>query len=177
MAESKEVINAILKEDLFTAKKLIQKSLLEKLGNALEEKLVDFAPTVFNEAKHLSPKQKKIAAAAKPHDKITGEDFAELRKKRKTNEEIEVNEDVEVDEEMETIIESFEQELAQIIEEIEQETGESLTEEEIAEVANELLDTLSEDESMEETEEEDDDEGPEEEEAPAGNRTVGGVEY
>jgi hypothetical protein len=33
--------------------------------------------------KKLSPKQKKIAAAAKPKKKITGADFAALRKRRK----------------------------------------------------------------------------------------------
>jgi hypothetical protein len=32
----------------------------------------------------LSPKQKKIASAAEPKDKITGEDFAALRSKRVT---------------------------------------------------------------------------------------------
>ena len=33
--------------------------------------------------KKLSPKQKKIARAAKPYNKITGADFKMLRKKRK----------------------------------------------------------------------------------------------
>jgi hypothetical protein len=32
--------------------------------------------------KKLSPKQKKIASAAKPTDKITGEDFKALKKKK-----------------------------------------------------------------------------------------------
>lgn len=34
-------------------------------------------------AKSLSPKQKKIAMAAKPKDKITGADFKALKKKSK----------------------------------------------------------------------------------------------
>ena len=38
------------------------------------------APMEIDE-KELSPKQKKIAAAAPPEDKITGADFAALRKK------------------------------------------------------------------------------------------------
>jgi hypothetical protein len=33
-------------------------------------------------AKKLTPKQKKIASAAKPRKKITGADFAALRKKK-----------------------------------------------------------------------------------------------
>jgi len=33
--------------------------------------------------KKLSPKQKKIAKTAKPHDKITGEDFKALKAKKK----------------------------------------------------------------------------------------------
>jgi len=36
-----------------------------------------------NNMKKLSPKQKKIARAAHPYDKITGADFAVLRKKKK----------------------------------------------------------------------------------------------
>ena len=32
--------------------------------------------------KELSPKQKKLAKAAKPNDKITGEDFKALKKKK-----------------------------------------------------------------------------------------------
>ena len=35
--------------------------------------------------KALSPKQKKIAAAAPPEDKITGADFAALRKEKSSN--------------------------------------------------------------------------------------------
>jgi len=34
-------------------------------------------------AKKLSPKQKKIAGAANPKDKITGEDFKALKAKKK----------------------------------------------------------------------------------------------
>jgi len=34
--------------------------------------------------KKLSPKQKKIARAAKPFNKITGADFKALKKKRRT---------------------------------------------------------------------------------------------
>jgi len=34
-------------------------------------------------SKKLSPKQKKIAGAAKPHGKITGEDFKALKAKKK----------------------------------------------------------------------------------------------
>lgn len=34
-------------------------------------------------AKKMSPKQKKIASAAKPNDKITGADFKALKKKGK----------------------------------------------------------------------------------------------
>lgn len=37
----------------------------------------------MKDKKKLSPKQKKIASASAPHDKITGEDFKALKKKKK----------------------------------------------------------------------------------------------
>jgi hypothetical protein len=41
------------------------------------------APMELEEKKQLSPKQKKIASAAPPEDKITGADFSALRAAKK----------------------------------------------------------------------------------------------
>jgi len=141
---SKQLIESLANEDLFTAKKLIHEALTEKMGNALEEKLIDFAPTVFNEGK-LSPKQKKIAKLAGDEDKIDAPDFAALRMKKKH-----------VKEDVDEIQDAFEAELKSLVEEIEEETGEELTEEEIINIAEMLLDMINEDDTGEKAQEEDD---------------------
>ena len=141
---SKQLIESLANEDLFTAKKLIHEALTEKMGNALEEKLIDFAPTVFNEGK-LSPKQKKIAKLAGDEDEIDAPDFAALRKKKKH-----------VKEDVDEIQDAFEAELKSLVEEIEEETGEELTEEEIINIAEMLLDMINEDDTDEKAQEEDD---------------------
>lgn len=127
---SKQIVNALVTEDLFTAKKLINKSLMEKMNNALEEKLIDFAPSIFNESKHLSPKQKKIARMGGDPEKIDAEDFKKLRKLKESEE-------------------LFEAELRSLVEEIEAETGEPLSEEEVVDIANDLLDIMNDNHSDE----------------------------
>jgi hypothetical protein len=177
MSNSKDIFKALISEDLVNAKKFINNALLEKLGNSLEEKLVNFAPTVFNEEKgesekkeakkELSPNQMRIARMAGDKDKIDAEDFKELRRRKK-------NESVETDQELESIAEEFEQELASLIEEIEQELGEELTEDEIKELADDLLDALNE---QEETEDEEDEEDEEDTSVQKPMRNVGGDAY
>jgi hypothetical protein len=153
MSKSKEILTALLKEDLLEAKKLINDSLLEKLGNALEQKLVDFAPTVFeSEAASEGLKGKQHKLDANKNGKIDGEDF-KLLKKKKANEDVE-----ESDEDMNSLVEEFQSELASLVQEIQEETGQELTEEEIEELANEYLDALSEAKDEDEDEEDEDEE-------------------
>jgi hypothetical protein len=49
MSNSKQIIDALIQEDLYTAKKLISEDLVARMGNALENKLVYFGPTLFGE--------------------------------------------------------------------------------------------------------------------------------
>ena len=126
MSNSKESIDALIKEDLFTAKKLINEDLIARMGDALEDKLVDFGPTLFGEG--LQGNQKKIDA--NKNGKIDADDF-KLLKKRQTHEEVESEEDL--------IAENFEAELKSLVEEIEEETGEALSEEEIIDIAPRIL--------------------------------------
>lgn len=139
---TKQIVNALVTEDLYTAKKLINKSLMEKMSSTLEEKLINFAPTVFNESSHLSPKQKKIARMGGDPEKIDAEDFKKLRKLKESEE-------------------YFEAELRSLVEEIEAETGQPLSEEEVVEIAHDLLDIMntenSEDDVDDESDEFDDD--------------------
>jgi TATA-binding protein-associated factor Taf7 len=149
MSNSKEIIDALLKEDLFKAKKLIHENLVSKMGTALEEKLVDFAPTIFNEG-------------AKPDFLDLDKDGNKKEPMKKAAKE-EKNESVESDDD-DVLAEEFEAQLKSLVEEIQEETGEELTEEEIMELAHELLDIISEeskeDQEDEETEEEDDNDTP-----------------
>lgn len=153
MSNSKDILSALLKEDLIQAKKLINDNLMEKLGNALEQKLVEFAPTVFeSQASHGGLKGKQHKLDTNKNGKIDGEDFKLLKKKK-------ANEDVKSDEDMDSLVEEFESELMSLVQEIQEETGEELTEAEIEELANEYLTALSEakDEDEEDDEEEDED--------------------
>jgi hypothetical protein len=150
MSNEKQILNAIIKEDFHTANKLIKESLLLKLGNALEEKLVDFAPTVFNEG-NLTPKQKKHIDKNK-NGKIDGEDFKLLRKENTE------------DPEMEDILESFETEILSLVEEVQAELGQQLSEDEIMELANLYLEMMENDSDVVEDDQDvEEDEYPEDE--------------
>lgn len=155
MPNSKDILAAFLKEDLVEAKKLVNSALLEKLGNALEEKLVDFAPTVFAESQAsyggLQGKQKKLDK--NKNGKLDKEDFKMLRK-----EDTDLESDAITDEDL-ALVEEFQSELASLVHEIQEETGTQLSESEIEELANVYLDALSEEkEEDEDTEDEEDEE-------------------
>lgn len=179
MSNIKNIVESLTNEDVVTAQKLIKEELLRKLGNALEEKLVEFAPTVFNEGKKLDPVGKEDGDIDNDGDEDKTDSYLLKRRKAIAKN---MKEDVEVDEEMEQISEAFKQELASLIEEIQEETGEELSEEEIAELANELLDVLSEDneENEEDEEDEEEDESEEkgniEEKSKRGHGTEGGTD-
>jgi hypothetical protein len=51
MSKAQEIIESLQSGDLYTAQKLINEALMIKMGEALEEKLVEFAPSVFNEGR------------------------------------------------------------------------------------------------------------------------------
>jgi len=161
MSNSKEILNALVTEDLYTAKKLINEELVKRMGTVLEEKLVEFGPTIFNEQ-------------SKPDFLDLDKDGNKNEPMKKAAKEAKKVRKESVDSKSETIAEEFEAELRSLVEEIEEETGEELSEEEIMELAQELLDVIS-----EESEEEDDDEEGEDnekEEAPKTKRMNSGSE-
>ena len=172
MAETKDILTALLKEDLIEAKKIISERLLEKLGNALEEKLADYAPTVFEETKELKGKQHKLDK--NKNGKIDSEDFKMLRK-----EDVDINESEELTEEDLALVESFQEELASVVESIQQETGKELSESEIEEIANEMLNMISEEQDEDEDEEEDEEEEKTTPKTSSGKKgpVQGGVDY
>jgi hypothetical protein len=163
MSNSKKIIDALMTEDLYTAKKCITEDLTAKMGKALEEKLIQFGPTVFNEG-------------AKPdYIDLDGDGNKKEPMKKAAKDKKKLNkESVEEEDLSEEFTNEFEQELKDLVEEIEKETGEQLSEEEIIELANELLDVIS-----EEAEDEDEDEKPAPKAAKSGfnPRNTGGEAY
>ena len=148
MSNSRDILNTLVSENLVEAKKLINEALFARLGNSLEEKLVEYAPSVFNEAYQLKGKNKKETDKKGKVKKGSKPDFLDLDKDGNTEEPMknaakeakEVKESAEVSDEM--LIEEFENEIAQIVQEIQEETGEELTDEEIQEIAEEYLQIL-----------------------------------
>lgn len=143
MSNSREIFKALIQEDIVSAKKLINESLFSKLGNALEEKLADYGPSLFNEAYKLKGKNNKVEADKKGKSKKGSKpDFLDLDKDGNKKEPMkkaakEVKEDIEMSDDM--LLEEFQNEIAQIVQEIEEETGEQLTEKEIEQIAEEYL--------------------------------------
>jgi len=134
MSSSKQIVNALLKEDLIEAKKLINHSLLEKLGNALEDKLVEFAPTIFEGSKKTGPNNKGHLVT---NQSSAGGSKAKTKKPNKMKTESVIDND-----DLEELVEDFENEIMTIISDIQEELGENLTEEEIMEISEEYLDVL-----------------------------------
>jgi len=134
MSSSKQIVTALLKEDLIEAKKLINQSLLEKLGNALEDKLVEFAPTIFEGSKKTGPNNKGHLVT---NQASAGGSKAKNKKSTKMKTESVIDND-----DLEELVEDFENEIMTIIDDIQEELGENLTEEEIMEISEEYLDVL-----------------------------------
>lgn len=148
MENLNEAVIKLINEDVVGSKKLLEQELYNRLGIMLEEKLKDFAPTIFNEAKK----------AAKDYDgdgKLeSGTKEWEGSRDKAIKKSMAMKENEELDEEV--LTEDYEElvnELQSLVEEIEKETGEELNESEIEELASILLEEL--DPNEEETEEED----------------------
>ncbi len=164
-----DLIPLIMENKLSQAKDILNERLYTKLGVMLEQRLEDYAPTVFmtQEELEIHEAKKKMEEDDKEDsedeidyededndgdidedgDKDDSDEYLKNRSekiKKNTNEEIDSDDD-------DIIEEEFMTELTAIVEEIEAELGEELTEEEIAEIAEELL---SEEEICEDCEEE-----------------------
>jgi len=150
MENLNEAVIKMINEDVAGARKEVQNELYARLGTLLEEKLKEFAPTIFSEAKLVGNQAKLDRNNNKKLDK---EDFAMLRK-NKMNENDENNDDDLIYEN----IESLAEELQQLVEDIENELGEELNENDIEELADILLESLEKnpDEEEEEYEDEED---------------------
>lgn len=139
MQDLKEAINNILDEELVKAKEIIHTNLYAKMGALLEQTLLDYAPTVLDE-KSLSPKQMQEKYCEDGDCEDDDED-KKKKKMKKDDDEEDKEDDKEDDdsEEMNEAFAEFTEYLSQLIEEIEEETGEELSEEEILEIADIVL--------------------------------------
>jgi len=153
MKNLNEAVIKLINEDVINGQKLIENELYSRLGKALEEKLVEFAPTVFTEAKKAREDFDGDGKIESPKAEWRGSRDRAIKK----NKEDSVNEDYE----------NLLAELEQLVEEIEAETGEELTESEIEEIADILLENyesgVDPDEEEEEIEEDSEEEYEDEE--------------
>jgi hypothetical protein len=130
----KQAIELMINEEIVKAKQLIENNLYAKLGKALEEKLMEFAPTVFNEEKEEDEEDEEKEEKDESEDE--GEDDDAEEEDSESDEEDEEDDSKEMNEEFENqLVES----LYGLIAEIEQETGRQLTKEEIEIVTNEFI--------------------------------------
>lgn len=154
MKKLDEAVIKLINEDVVGGKKLIQDELYDRLGMMLEEKLKDYAPTIFSEG--LVGKQKKLDK--NKNNKIDSEDFKMLR-----NESLESDDNSNDDQVLSEEYEFLVKELETLVEEIENETGDELTESEIEELADLLLEAMEVDPDEQDGDEEDFDDEDEEE--------------
>lgn len=168
MQDLKEAINNILDEELVKAKETIHANLYAKMGALLEQTLLEYAPTVMgDESMEYSDEEdlgdiheEKNCEDGDCGDEDTGYSKKKMKSDKEDEEDKKKKEDEKDDDEdedeekMNEAFETFTDYLSELIEEIESETGEELTEEEIIEIANMVLDENFTDESVEEIENE-----------------------
>jgi len=160
MSHSEQIVTALLQEDLIGAKNLIREAIMAKVGDALELKLTEFAPTVFNDddliegwtdgvpdAEALSMELNNLQNTGSPSAELSGylNQNSALQDIRRSAQPQQVPINAGFEAELQEVVDEFEQDLSELVEEIQADTGEILTEEEIIELAERYLDTLASD--------------------------------
>jgi len=165
MQDLKEAINNILDEELVKAKEIIHANLYAKMGALLEQTLLEYAPTVLeDEPMEYSDEEdlgdvheEKNCEDGDCGDEDTGYSKKKMKSDKKDEEDKKEKEDDKEDEdedekEMNEAFETFTAYLSELVEEIEEETGEELTEEEIIQLADMVMNESFDDEDTEEEE-------------------------
>jgi hypothetical protein len=155
MKQLNEAVIKLINQDVVSGKKLIENELYQRLGSILEEKLVGYAPTIFEK------KGKDLTGDGK----VDSADWKEARnqaiKKKMQKESAEMISEEDGDEDEDILSEEYENmvdDLQRLIESIEEENGEELTEAEIQELAEMLLEEYESENEEEDEDEEDQDE-------------------
>lgn len=133
MENLNNAVKYIVENELLKAKEIIHASLYEKMGKILEDKLMEFAPTVFSEKKEEEEEEE-------------GDEDTSSRDDDDDEEEEDDTED------MKEGFSDFASHLTDVVAYLEQESGTTLSEEQISEVAHMILN-----EKLDEVGEEDDD--------------------
>lgn len=154
MEKLTEAVINLINEDVVRGKKIIENELYVRLGQMLEEKLLDYAPGIFSEGS----KPDFLDLDGDGNRKEPMRSAAKSKKKKKKMEESFSPEEDLITEDYEVLLE----EVQQIVEEIEAETGEELSESEIEEIADLVLESYESD--PDEDEDQDDDEDYDDEE-------------
>lgn len=154
MEKLNEAVVHLINEDVVNAKKIVENELYVRLGHLLENELKNYAPTIFTEKEKLAKKdydgdgEKETGS----QEFLGSRDKAIKRSMAMRAESVEDSDDELLEED------AFLEELQQLVESIEEDIGEELTESEIEELANILLEESGPDEDEEEDFEEDFDE-------------------
>jgi hypothetical protein len=146
-----EAVIHLINEDVVNAKKLIENELYIRLGTLLEEKLKNYAPTIFTEkmADKDYDGDKEIETSEQEFLGSRNKAIKKSMKAKSMKESIEESDDDLLEED------AFIEELQALVESIENDIGEELTESEIEELANILMEESGPDEDEEEDFEED----------------------
>lgn len=133
----KAAIELMINEEIVKVKEVIQNDLYAKLGKALEEKLMEYAPSVFNEEKEEDDEEDEKDDSEDSEDE--GDEESE-DEDEESDDEDEESEDEDDKEEMNEDVENqLHEALSELIYEIETEQGRELTNEEIQYVAAEFI--------------------------------------
>lgn len=137
MENLNNAVKYIVENELLKAKEIIHASLYEKMGKILEDKLMEFAPTVFSEKKEEEEEEEEDEDTSSRDDDDDDDD----------------DEEEEDDtEDMKEGFSDFASHLTDVVAYLEQESGTTLSEEQISEVAHMILN-----EKLDEVGEEDED--------------------
>ena len=151
MEKLTEAVINLINEDVINGKKIVENELYTRLGKLLEQKLLDYAPTVFSEGKKAAKDYDGDGKVESSTDEWKGSRDKAIKKAKAMKEDFEADDEDLLTEDYETLLE----EVQQIVEEIEAETGEELSESEIEEIADLVLESYEEDPDEDEDEDED----------------------
>ena len=140
MENLNNAVKYIVENELLKAKEIIHASLYEKMGKILEDKLMEFAPTVFSEKKEEEEEEGDEDTSSRDDDSRDDDDEEDADDKEDDTED------------MKEGFSDFASHLTDVVAYLEQESGTTLSEEQISEVAHMILN-----EKLDEVGEEDDD--------------------
>lgn len=148
MSKTQQIIENISKNNLVEAKQLIEQSLLSRLGNILESKIEEIAPSMVQESGRYESESNEKEDMSKPKKRYIETDDKKKKKKKSENMDESTSSTVDPEEDesdnFDADFEDFVDQIQEIVQEIEQETGEELTEEEIIALGKEYLSLLNE---------------------------------